>query len=145
MIDSTVDLPQPEWPRMATNSPASICALTSLTAMNGPVGVAKTLVRPVSSSGTFIGVSSATAAIAGDGASSPAARAGRRARRPSAAVSVATTCARTCVRLLVVRELRRRCAAAAARTGIGAPSVAGGPASSARCDRTAGSPPRRCW
>ena len=36
MIDSTVDLPQPECPRMQTNSPGSTCALTSLTATNGP-------------------------------------------------------------------------------------------------------------
>jgi hypothetical protein len=40
---------------MATNSPVSIAAFTSFTAMNGPAGVGKTLVKPVSSSGTFIG------------------------------------------------------------------------------------------
>src|SRR5688500_15726639 len=55
MIESTVDLPQPECPSTATNSPCSIVALTSLTAMNGPEGGGKTLVRPVSSNGTFMG------------------------------------------------------------------------------------------
>ena len=38
MIDSTVDFPQPEWPRMHTNSPSWIMALTFSTATSGPVG-----------------------------------------------------------------------------------------------------------
>jgi hypothetical protein len=51
IIDKTVDLPQPEWPRMATNSPVSILAFTSFTAMYGPAGVGNTFVSDVSSSG----------------------------------------------------------------------------------------------
>jgi hypothetical protein len=39
MIDSTVDLPQPEWPRMQTNSLSRIIALTFSTATNVPSGV----------------------------------------------------------------------------------------------------------
>src|SRR5262245_48344313 len=52
MIDRSVDLPQPECPRMQTNSPSLIRALTSRTATYGPDGVWNTFVNPVISSGT---------------------------------------------------------------------------------------------
>ena len=51
MIDRIVDLPQPEWPRMQTNSPSWIAALTFSTATTGPSGVSNVLLKPVSSSG----------------------------------------------------------------------------------------------
>jgi hypothetical protein len=54
MIDSSVDLPQPEWPRMQTNSPSKMRALTSSMAVNGPVGVGKTLLMDESSRGAYI-------------------------------------------------------------------------------------------
>jgi hypothetical protein len=53
-IDSTVDLPQPEWPRMQTNSLCRMTALTSFTATNGPDGVSKIFVRPAISSGAIM-------------------------------------------------------------------------------------------
>src|SRR5437867_13364383 len=51
MIDSTVDLPQPECPRMQTNSPGLVMKLTFCTAVYGPDGVGNIFVIPVASSG----------------------------------------------------------------------------------------------
>ncbi len=91
--------------------------------MNGPDGVGNTFVSPVSSSGKLM----ASPWRLPEG---PAPRRwlGRRpsCSRPSDAVSVATTCARTCVACSSCAS----CATLRGRgssTGIGAPSVAGGP------------------
>ena len=51
MIDKTVDLPQPEWPNSATNSPARIRVSKFFTTVIGPEGVSNTLVSDVISRG----------------------------------------------------------------------------------------------
>ena len=42
-MDSTVDLPQPEWPIIDTNSPFLILRLNSSTTVRGPLAVGYTL------------------------------------------------------------------------------------------------------
>src|SRR5215510_5290551 len=54
MIESTVDLPQPECPKMHRNSPGRVTKLMSFTATYGPEGVGNNLVRPVTSKGVIM-------------------------------------------------------------------------------------------
>src|SRR5438128_2519321 len=54
IMDSTVDLPHPECPRIQTNSLSRILAFTFLTATQEPEGLSNTFVSPVISRVTII-------------------------------------------------------------------------------------------
>src|SRR6266853_774925 len=135
---------------MQTNSPASISALTSLTATNGPEGVSNTFVSPVISSGLFILRSPAQYVTR---VLPPLLRFGETAARRRAAGGPALVPDPLSTTRRRGREPRRRDHRAAARrlSGVSRARQPRAPRalpwalpSSAECDPTAEALPRRC-
>ena len=129
MIDSTVDLPQPEWPRMATNSPALDRGVDVLDGDERARGRRKDLGQAGQLERNGHRVSSATASERCSRARCTARAVTRRAGVRAAAATPSASPRRARAR---ASPARRAPAAPALRgrgssTGIGAPSVAGGP------------------
>ena len=106
-IDSTVDLPQPEWPRMATNSPASNRRVDVLDGDERTGRRREHLGQARSAPAEYSSAPPRRSAEATGGARCCASTAGRSRSRPQRCGQRRDdVCARRACRLLVVRELR---------------------------------------